>query len=359
MIITLNYALLAITYIQEDNKRMKRNWIAAIMLGIMLTLITACGGGNAQEPSPSSSASSGEEASQSAENGQDNGNEAAQERTVASEKGDIVIPANPKRVIGLSVVYPEFLYALGITPVAVQNYHDDFPAYLAEPFKDTIKMGIAKTPDFEALLAADPDVILAPAWWSEKDYDQLKQIAPTVLLPSREDWKDELKDIAAVFGKEAEAEKVIADLKVKEEEAAKKLDELVGDETVLYMRVMAKEIVLHGENLSRGSLVHKQLGLKPLENFPQSEAALSISLEVLPEYNADHLIVQLDDENNEAVKQHFNEMLDSALWKSMKAVQKDQIYMVGGKEWFNVGMAPLADSYAIDAIVKAFSEKLQ
>jgi iron complex transport system substrate-binding protein len=43
----------------------------------------------------------------------------------------------------------------------------------------------------------------------------------------------------------------------------------------------------------------------------------------------------------------------------MKAVQKDQIYMVGGKEWFNVGMAPLADSYAIDAIVKAFSEKLQ
>ncbi|MHA7964772.1 ABC transporter substrate-binding protein [Paenibacillus sp. CAU 1782] len=341
---------------------MKRNWIAAIVLSIILTLVTACGsGGNTPAVSTSPTALPANGATQPAGNsdGENGTDEAGEVRTVASEKGDITIPANPERVVGLSVVYPEFLYALGITPVAVQNYHDDFPAYLAEPFKDTLKTGIAKTPDFEKILAADPDLILAPVWWSEKDYDQLSQIAPTVLLPSREDWRDELRDIAKVFGKEEQAEKVLADLDAKAAEAAKKLDELVGDETVLYMRVMAKEIVLHGENLSRGSVVHKQLGLKPVENFPQSELSLSISLEVLPDYNADHIIVQLDDENDEAVKKQFDEMLGSALWKSMTAVQKDHIYMVGGKEWFNVGMAPLADSYAIDAIVDAFSEKLQ
>lgn len=31
--------------------------------------------------------------------------------------------------------------------------------------------------------------------------------------------------------------------------------------------------------------------------------------------------------------------------------------MVGGKEWFNLGMSPLADEYVIDDIVAAFEAK--
>lgn len=69
-------------------------------------------------------------------------------KVVNSEKGEITIPAHPARVIGLSVVYPEFLQALGVTPVAVQNYQEEFPTYLQEPFKDTLKMGIAPDPEF-------------------------------------------------------------------------------------------------------------------------------------------------------------------------------------------------------------------
>ncbi|MFC4598393.1 ABC transporter substrate-binding protein [Cohnella hongkongensis] len=331
---------------------MKRKWLTAAVICIALTVIAACGGsaneaGNSADGTPVHTSIHSQAGL------------SEQQRVVESVKGNISIPANPEKVIGLSVVYPEFLYALGVVPIAVQNYHADFPSYLEQPFKDTIKMGIARTPDFEAILAAEPDLILAPVWWSEKDYDQLSQIAPTVLLPQRDNWRDELRDIAAVLGKEEQAEQVIADLKAKEVEAAKKLDNLVGEETVLYIRVMAKEIIVHGENIDRGSLVHKQLGLRPVDNFPQSETALSISLEMMPEYNADHLIVQLDDEANDEVQKQFSGMIDTSLWKGLKAVQKDRIYRVGGKEWFNVGMSPLADSFAIDAIVSAFEQKLQ
>ena len=280
-----------------------------------------------------------------------------EDRIIQTEMGEITIPKSPQRVVGLSVVYPELLYALGIVPVAVQNYHDDFPKYLQEPFKNTMKMGIGKTPNFEAILEANPDLIIAPAWWSKKDYDQLSQIAPTVLLPEREEWPEELQDIAAVFGKETEAKQVLEELKQHEKEGADKLHSLIADETVLYVRVMEKEIVLNGPNLSRGAFVHKRLGLKPVSNFPKDETGLSISMEVLPEYDADHLIIQLDDEGNSEIQKKYKDMMSTSIWKNLKAVKNNHVYLVGGKEWFNLGMAPLADNYVIDDIVAAFEEK--
>lgn len=329
---------------------MKFKGLTMVCAILILLMISAC--------SPTSQKESSSEA-QETETTHSSTAEADKEKVVKSEMGDITIPGSPQRVIGLSVVYPELLYALEIVPVAVQNYHAEFPAYLQEPFSSTLKMGIARTPDFEAILDASPDLIIAPAWWSQKDYDQLTQIAPTVLLPERDDWREELRDIAVIVGKEQQADKVIQGLVDKEQKAAKTLQNLVGDETVLYIRVMEKEIILHGENIDRGSFIHKQLGLKSIPNFPKSENAMSVSLEVLPEYDADHLIVQLDDETNQEIKSKFEEMLTTSLWKNLKAVKNDHVYMVGGKEWFNLGMSPLADSYVIDDIVAAFKEKNQ
>ncbi len=331
---------------------MMRKGLTGLLLIMLLLIGTACGtaGNDKGTATPEASNSEAEAAATDKPAETD-----APTRTVKSEKGDVIIPAEPKRVIGLSVVYPELLYALGVTPIAVQNYHSEFPSYLEEPFKDTLKLGIAKTPDFEALLASDPDLIIAPVWWAEKDYEQLSQIAPTVLLPERELWQDELHDIAAVLDKSEAADKVISDLLAKETAAREQLDKLVGDETVLYMRIMPKEIVIHSENINRGSFIHKQMGLAPVPNFPKDEAAISISLEVLPEYDADHLIVQLDDESNDEVKQRYEDMLESSLWKNMKAVKNGHVYLVGGKDWFNLGFSPVADSHAIDEVLSVFN----
>ncbi|WP_342551637.1 ABC transporter substrate-binding protein [Paenibacillus sp. FSL R7-0652] len=329
-----------------------------LLTGVLLILVvlSACGQASEQQSTGSGEniASQPSEASNTSESEQQQEN---QFKVVQTEMGEISIPASPKRVVGLSVVYPELLYALGVVPVAVQNYHEEFPKYLQEPFANTVKMGIAKTPDFEMILAADPDLIIAPAWWSKKDYDQLSRIAPTVLLPQREEWPDELQDIAAVLGKEQEAKQVMADLKQHEKEGSDKLYNLIGEETVLYVRIMEKEIILNGPNLSRGAFIHKRLGLKPVNNFPEGEASLSISMEVLPEYDADHLIIQLDDEENSEIKKKYEELLSTSIWKNLKAVKQNHVYLVGGKEWFNLGMAPMADNYVIDDIVAAFEEK--
>ena len=339
---------------------MKR-WMTVIALTVVIAVTAACGAGVggdgqqvAEQPGITEQAG-GPSGEQMGEQTDDTSNaKEAQQRVVASTNGDVTVPAEPQRIVGLSVVYPDFLYALGTVPVAIQNYHSELPAYLAEPLADTLKMGIARTPDFEAILSANPDVIIAPAWWADKDYEQLSLIAPTVLLPQRDDWRDELRDIAGVLGKTHIAEQVIGDLRAKEEQARAKLDELVGEETVLYIRVMAKEIIAHGPTIDRGKLIHQQLGLNPVANFPQDEKAIAISLEVLPEYDADHLIVQVDDETNEEVMKHVEQLTGSAIWSNMKAVKNNHMYVVGGKEWFNLGMSPLADAYVIDAVLQQF-----
>lgn len=296
-------------------------FLAGLAILILVMFSTACGA----DKNGTTTGNTGNASEEAADN----------QRVISTVKGDISIPIEPKRVIGLSVVYPEFLYALGITPVAVQNYHQEFPGYLTEPFKNTVKMGIAQTPNFEAILASEPDLIIAPVWWSDKDYTDLSKIAPTVLLPQRDDWRDEMRDIAEVLNKVEQAEAIIQDLKKKEEVAKEKLRSLVGNETVMYMMIMAKEIVIYGENIDRGSFIHQQLGLKPIKDFPQSERSVSISLEKIPEYNPDHIILQLDNDSSE-VQNRYEEMMNSSLWKNMTAVKKDQVYMMGGAEWFSL-----------------------
>ncbi|MCW3790683.1 ABC transporter substrate-binding protein [Paenibacillus sp. LS1] len=328
--------------------KQKRGWSTSIIIVLLIALCTACAG--SKTGSDTSGTATGD--SSTLETALSD-----KTRVVASEKGEISIPADPQRIVGLSVVYPEFLYALGVRPVAVQNYHPEFPAYLQEALKDTLKTGLAQTPNFEAILSTQPDLIIAPAWWSDKDYDQLTAIAPTVLLPQRDNWRDELRDIAEVLGKKDVAEKVITDLQVQEAEAKKKLDTLVGEETVMYMMIMADEIVIYGENIDRGKFIHQELGLNPVKDFPQSEMSVSISLEKIPEYNPDHIILQLDDESSDKVQKRYKEMMNSSLWKNMTAVKKNQVYTMGGKEWFSLGMSPLADSNAVNDVLQAFEKK--
>ncbi|AJS58244.1 ABC transporter substrate-binding protein [Paenibacillus sp. IHBB 10380] len=322
--------------------KQQRSLITGLIIVLLVMLSTACGTDNAGNTAGNS--------------GKTSEGATAEQRVITTLKGDISTPTEPKRVIGLSVVYPELLYALGVTPIAVQNYHPDFPSYLKEPFKDTLKMGVAQVPNFEEILASEPDLIIAPTWWSDKDYAQLSKIAPTVLLPQRDDWRDELRDIGEVLGKVEQAKKVIQDLQTKEAEAKEKLQSLVGDESVMYMMIMAKEIVIYGENSDRGNFIHKKLGLKPIKDYPQGELSRSISLEKIPEYNPDHIILQLDDESSEEVRNRSEEMMNSSLWKNMTAVKKNQVHIMGGKEWFSLGMSPLADLNAIDDIVHAFEK---
>ncbi|WP_433752387.1 ABC transporter substrate-binding protein [Paenibacillus amylolyticus] len=195
-------------------------------------------------------------------------------------------------------------------------------------------------------------------WRDEKIYDQYAKIAKTVLLPDRDNWRDELKDMGEALGKQKEAEQAIQDYDKRIATARDELKALVGDETFIYLRVMPKESYVMGELSSRGMVIHKELGLKTVAAYPENEGSVPVSLELLTEYQADHIILQIDggDDNTNAQKL-FDEMKESNIWKGMKAVKEDQVYLVGDKEWMNFGFSSVATLKAVDDIVSVIRER--
>lgn len=134
------------------------------------------------------------------------GDKGSATRTVPTGHGDVTIPAAPKKIVVLNYALVGFLFNLGV-PVAAtipetsEGVEGTFSEFWAE---DANKAGTTFLPwtddgfDLEALLGAAPDLIVAggigfPLMLAEKSYEQLSQIAPTVVVGKEyTDWRTQL-----------------------------------------------------------------------------------------------------------------------------------------------------------------------
>ena len=106
-----------------------------------------------------------------------------EERTVQHAKGEIKIPANPKKIADLSGSTEELLI-FGMKPIITANTSQEkIDAHIEKKLKDVKPVGSAwgDKINIEAVAAAKPDLILVNNR-QEKIYDQLSKIAPTVML---------------------------------------------------------------------------------------------------------------------------------------------------------------------------------
>ncbi|MGW6458945.1 iron-siderophore ABC transporter substrate-binding protein [Streptomyces sp. NPDC055078] len=155
--------------------------------------------------------------------------------SIKSALGTAEIPEQPKRIVTLGQGSAETAIALGHTPVGVEKYAwgSDKTGYLPWIHEAVTKSG-EKLPkqfdggeelDIEAITELEPDVILAP--WSgvtQKQYDILKDIAPTVAypdLPWSTNWDQQIDIVAKALGKPAEAKKLTTRIEQQLADAAK------------------------------------------------------------------------------------------------------------------------------------------
>ncbi|GAA3746301.1 iron complex transport system substrate-binding protein [Spinactinospora alkalitolerans] len=146
-------------------------------------------------------------------------------RAVRTDKGEVEIPAEPRRVLSLNASLTGDLLSLG-APVAatstgmsggVRYDADGFPVHWrgaaqeagVEILSDSAEISL------EAVAAADPDLIVAggvgrPMAAAEELHDRLGEIAPTVFLDSSDnDWQEQLTALGGVLGAEDRAEELI------------------------------------------------------------------------------------------------------------------------------------------------------
>lgn len=99
-------------------------------------------------------------------------------RTVRHIFGETELPARPERVASLGV--EDELVTLGVTPV-VWAAED----YLKPTLPEVPTAGASYEPNLEAVVAAEPDLILLQQSEGFEDrtmYEQLSRVAPTVVI---------------------------------------------------------------------------------------------------------------------------------------------------------------------------------
>ncbi|MGA9872557.1 MAG: ABC transporter substrate-binding protein [Rhodococcus sp. (in: high G+C Gram-positive bacteria)] len=136
-------------------------------------------------------------------------------RTIATEKGDVTVPADPQRIAVLSAGLAGYLFTLD-APIAitdtrllgVTNLDGGFPPQWAEKAEaqGTEELPAGEALNIEAVAQAKPDLIIGggqgiSAVQANDAYDQLTAIAPTVLIPTTVNtWQGQLEAVADAAG---------------------------------------------------------------------------------------------------------------------------------------------------------------
>lgn len=259
--------------------------------------------------------------------------ESATERVIRHADGrETTIPAAPQCIVTAGSGYLDHLLALGIKPCGAAHGPggSGFPAHLADQLTGVDYVGGTLEVSLERVAFLDPDLILAmhPAH-TEGDFETLfDPIAPTVYLtePWR-DWRQALKEIGLILGKTAEADAALAAFDGEVAAAKATLATAVGTEKVAFLRVLPEEIRVYGTASPTGDLLFTQLGLTPSALVPIGEHAQSISLELIPALDADHIFL-LDQTEDGMVT-----LNNSPLWQTVPAVAAGNLYPVDVKIW--------------------------
>ncbi|MBP6562993.1 MAG: siderophore ABC transporter substrate-binding protein [Neisseriaceae bacterium] len=212
--------------------------------------------------------------------------------SVAHKLGTVEVKQNPERVVVFDFGALDTLEALGVDVIGLPKAN--IPSYLSK-YKDDkyADLGNLKEPNFEAIHAAKPDLIIISDRQA-KLFDQLNAIAPTVYtnvdysdyLPSLE---KNVHTLASLFGKEAQADEALA--KVKADIAKVNEQTSAMSEKGLIVLVNDGKISAYGSK-SRFGFIHDVLGMKQAdENISVSTHGQSVAFEYIVKTNPDYIFV--------------------------------------------------------------------
>lgn len=270
--------------------------------------------------------------------------------TVTDVRGEVSIPANPKRIADLSG-NSDILTILGYSVVGTANSdaydYTKFPAYLEDSLKGATILGYSMqdTMDVEAVMNVEPDLIIISTV-QEKMYDQLSEIAPTVMIKLEAlNWKDDILTIAEVFNKEDVANQWIADYEAKAKQAGDTIKAEFKEETS-YLSFLASggQFYVFG-GAGFGSVLYEDLGLnKPVGMPEQSDISLPVvSFEGLASIMADYIFVI-------ATNDDLQELQSNAIWNNLPAVKEGKVIVLESSPYFNQGYSSIGRELLLDEI---------
>lgn len=245
--------------------------LAGVLTAAML--FTACAGTSDKKETSDSGKeiAVAESSNQAASEESSTGEENAYPMTVTHGLGETVIEEKPVRIVTVSWNNQDAVLALGIAPVGVSaaNFGAVSEAGLLPwTAKGFEKLGVSSPTvfddtdglDFEAISAANPDVILAPySGVTEEDYKLLSRIAPTIPYDKTTwaaDWREQVSAVANAIGMHDEGRKLIADT-----------EKLIADKVSTHPELEGKSAALFNFNVSDLSSFYVYTPVDPRQGY--------------------------------------------------------------------------------------------
>lgn len=279
-------------------------------------------------------------------------------KIVEDYKGTVEIPSNPTRIIDVSGSADE-LIAMGVPFVASANTSMfdgvTVPDYLKDYFTENnveVVGNYSGTMDLnlEKIAEMKPDLIIMNIR-HEKVYEQLKAIAPTVMLSDDinfVNWRGRFQQLGEWFDKEDVVSKWLDDFDAKAAELSAKVQEQTGDET--FAVIEANSVHFGSYYVYRtagpGELLFDELKLASSAGVPEDVWGEVVDAEYFSKIDADHIFFFSDDGT-------AGETGDIPTWKNMKAVQNGNVYYGINEQQYDMAYTPAGKLLYMEKMVNA------
>ncbi|MBW4642767.1 MAG: iron-siderophore ABC transporter substrate-binding protein [Goleter apudmare HA4340-LM2] len=279
-------------------------------------------------------------------------------RQMEHAAGITCVPKKFERLVTLDDA--ENAIALGIKPLGAVI--SDFSSYWQDKLTGVKNIGTIGEPNLESILALKPDLI-AGYEYQQNIYPITSKIAPTVLFRFEHSgkWKEVFTNMSVALGKKEVGEKIMKNYYLRLQEFKQKIGSKLSKIKVSVVRVYPNNINLYLRDSFCGTVLQDAgLSRPESQNFTASEAKklfanpiqMSIGNELIEKADGDIIFIwtaENDAKGNQTAQKKLEQLKLSPLWKNLKAVKENKVYLVPSY-WIGDGI--LAANLIIDDLFK-------
>lgn len=266
--------------------------------------------------------------------------------TVEDLQGQFTLDKTPQRIVVLELSFADALAAVDLSPVGIADDND--PERILPEVRARLKpwrsVGTRAQPSLEAISTLRPDLIVADSSRHRGIYAALRQIAPVLLLKSRNETYAENLQSAAIIGKVVGQDPLMQQrLAQHRRRMADFAAQLPAGASVVFGTSREQQFNLHSRDTYTGSVL-SALGLSVPAAIGGAPMA-TIGLEQLLAINPQWLFVA--HYRTESIVRKWQQ---DPLWQMLQAQQKQQVAAVDSNSWARMRGMFAAERIAADAV---------
>ncbi|TBR41599.1 Fe(3+)-dicitrate ABC transporter substrate-binding protein FecB [Marinomonas agarivorans] len=261
-------------------------------------------------------------------------------RIIVDQGDGLTIEGQPKRVVVLEYSFLDAAVLVGINPIGIAD--DKKPERILPKIKallsDYTSVGLRGQPDLETIASLKPDLIIADSYRHEAIYDELKNIAPTLLLRSYgaeySQLLDDARVIGAALGKPAEMAQALEQHNQYMADFTQRMKNASGnipEQSILFAVTNHRVMTMHGSKAFASGVI-RRLGLQYIAPVNDERAYIQVGLEQLLDMNPAWMIIG-DYSADEGGSDILNRWRQHPLWQRLHAVKAGHHVAVDPKAW--------------------------